>query len=602
MNNSNYFDNKSEIIAKLILNKIFSYVGTEIKKNYIEKKIPLFCGEYIIDYYIIPLVSLNKFLLVKKEESNKKYNDLFLDYTNLKQENTWVEIKEPSTPIKERSMTTNLKVINNENDYNFLLNGLIDNLGIQRIGLETIDINKFSNNSLLKRSNSQIISKKVILNTKSLFEMNKKKNNKKKESKNQIFSNFKVYDIPNFKNIPFEEPRDYQKLREIFEKEKIKKLEELKKEKEKEKRKKLNIFNFTNKKDFDSKKYTFDSNGQVIQYHPYKLHIISNELLESKSIVGKTKIENNLNQLPIIENNMKMNHNLKNKKIRIDKNKKYSLKNNEENKRKRIPIPPAGSNFNIIKPEIGVIIHENDKVKGGNMNFVSKYNKTSIEEYSKMIREKNFSNCTIPINKILNKQIDKKDKINSSKKKEQINKNNDIKKENENLLDSHYSISPNIHYMNDNNSFAINFQGTNKNFHSVNISQNDININHSLFSNRNKSLLNHSISTIYNDNINANNDYSQGKIFVKDSFFEFKKSLMESDSDLKNNSNNFANNYENTQLSKNYSSIYLNKRKNSILNLKSINKNLFKISPSTPSLLKLNKKFVEKKKKFNKFL
>ena len=235
------------------------------------------------------------------------------------------------------------------------------------------------------------------------------------------------------------------------------------------------------------------------------------------------------------------------------------------------------------------------------MNFVSKYNKTSIEEYSKMIREKNFSNCTIPINKILNKQIDKKDKINSSKKKEQINKT-DIKKENENFIDSHLSISPNIHYMNDNNSFAINFQGTNKNFHSVNISQNDININHSLFSNRNKSLLNHSISTIYNDNINANNDYSQGKIFVKDSFFEFKKSLMESDSDLKNNSNNFANNYENTQLSKNYSSIYLNKRKNSILNLKSINKNLFKISPSTPSLLKLNKKFVEKKKKFNKFV
>ena len=600
MNNSNYFDNKSEIIAKLILNKIFSYVGTEIKKNYIEKKIPLFCGEYIIDYYIIPLVSLNKFLLVKKEESNKKYNDLFLDYTNLKQENTWVEIKEPSTPIKERSMTTNLKVINNENDYNFLLNGLIDNLGIQRIGLETIDINKFSNNSLLKRSNSQIISKKVILNTKSLFEMNKKKNNKKKESKNQIFSNFKVYDIPNFKNIPFEEPRDYQKLREIFEKEKIKKLEELKKEKEKEKRKKLNIFNFTNKKDFDSKKYTFDSNGQVIQYHPYKLKINSNELLESKSIVGKTKIENNINQLPIIENNIKINHN-KNKKIRVDKNKKYYLKYNEENKRKKIPIPPAGSNFNIIKPEIGVIIHENDKTKGGNMNFVSKYNKTSIEEYSKIIREKNFSNSIIPINKNLNKTKDKKDTINTSKKKEQINKS-DFKKENDNFLDSHISISPNIHYMNDNMAFAINFQGTNKNFHSVNVSQNDININQSLFSNRNNPLLNHSISTIYNENTNVNNDYKQGKIFVKDSFLEFKKSLMESDSELKNSNNNISNNCDNTQLNKNYSCIYMNKKKNSILNLKSINKNLFKISPSAPSLLKLNKKFVGTKKKYNKFV
>ena len=601
MKNSNNFDNKSEIIAKLILNKIFSYVETEIKKRDIEEKIPLFCGEYLIDYYINPLVSLNKFLLIKKEESNKNNNDLLFDYTNLKQENTWVEIKEPSTPIKERAMTSNLKVIYNLNDYNIILNGLIDNLGIHRIGLDRIDINQFSESYFLKRSNSQILSKKVMLKTKSLFEMNKlRKNKKKKEAKNQIFSNFKVYDIPNFKNIPYEEPKDYQKLRENFEKEKLKKLEQLRKEKEKEKRKKLNIFNFANKKDFDSKKYTFDSNGQVIQYHPYKLEMNSNELLESKSIVGKTKIENNINQLPIIENNIKINHN-KNKKIRVDKNKKYYLKYNEENKRKKIPIPPAGSNFNIIKPEIGVIIHENDKTKGGNMNFVSKYNKTSIEEYSKIIREKNFSNSIIPINKNLNKTKDKKDTINTSKKKEQINKS-DFKKENDNFLDSHISISPNIHYMNDNMAFAINFQGTNKNFHSVNVSQNDININQSLFSNRNNPLLNHSISTIYNENTNVNNDYKQGKIFVKDSFLEFKKSLMESDSELKNSNNNISNNCDNTQLNKNYSCIYMNKKKNSILNLKSINKNLFKISPSAPSFLKLNKKFVGTKKKYNKFV
>ena len=211
MKNSNNFGGESEIIAKLILNKIFSYVETEIKKRDIEEKIPLFCGEYLIDYYINPLVSLNKFLLIKKEESNKNNNDLLFDYTNLKQENTWVEIKEPSTPIKERAMTSNLKVIYNLNDYNIILNGLIDNLGIHRIGLDRIDINQFSESYFLKRSNSQILSKKVMLKTKSLFEMNKlRKNKKKKEAKNQIFSNFKVYDIPNFKNIPYEEPKDYQ--------------------------------------------------------------------------------------------------------------------------------------------------------------------------------------------------------------------------------------------------------------------------------------------------------------------------------------------------------------------------------------------------------
>ena len=56
---------------------------------------------------------------------------------------------------------------------------------------------------------------------------------------------------------------------------------------------------------------------------------------------------------------------------------------------------PSGSNFGIIKPEIGVIIQENSKVKSGGINFLEKYNKFSFNDFNRTMNaifEKNISN------------------------------------------------------------------------------------------------------------------------------------------------------------------------------------------------------------------
>ena len=56
---------------------------------------------------------------------------------------------------------------------------------------------------------------------------------------------------------------------------------------------------------------------------------------------------------------------------------------------------PSGSNFGIIKPEIGVIIQENSKVKSGGINFLEKYNKFSFNDFNRTMNaifEKNLTN------------------------------------------------------------------------------------------------------------------------------------------------------------------------------------------------------------------
>ena len=85
--------------------------------------------------------------------------------------------------------------------------------------------------------------------------------------------------------------------------------------------------------------------------------------------------------------------------------KKYKLKNKEKEKEESNSeeedeeppgnLKPSGSNFALIKPEVGVIIQENAKVKSGGINFLEKYNKFSINDFNKTmtsIYDRNFSN------------------------------------------------------------------------------------------------------------------------------------------------------------------------------------------------------------------
>ena len=82
-----------------------------------------------------------------------------------------------------------------------------------------------------------------------------------------------------------------------------------------------------------------------------------------------------------------------------------STKNNEEEKKaKEIvekPVPmfeektvkekdkyiPSGSNFNIISPNIGVTIKENNKFKQGTKEFSKYFQKYSLRDYDKMLND-----------------------------------------------------------------------------------------------------------------------------------------------------------------------------------------------------------------------
>jgi len=60
------------------------------------------------------------------------------------------------------------------------------------------------------------------------------------------------------------------------------------------------------------------------------------------------------------------------------------------NARKRI-LKPSGSNFNLIQPEIGVVIEDKSRkkkeVKDGGFEYIKKYNKPSMYEFSKLVME-----------------------------------------------------------------------------------------------------------------------------------------------------------------------------------------------------------------------
>lgn len=82
-------------------------------------------------------------------------------------------------------------------------------------------------------------------------------------------------------------------------------------------------------------------------------------------------------------------------KDKVIRNPIDAMKNNivylrNENARKRI-LKPSGSNFNLIQPEIGVVIEDKSRkkkeVKDGGFEYIKKYNKPSMYEFSKLVME-----------------------------------------------------------------------------------------------------------------------------------------------------------------------------------------------------------------------
>ena len=455
----------SEAIIKIIVDKV---INLSIRKSYANKinsELSIYCFDYIktqvndmleINYITHILEKKNSKLNIINYK-NKNKNDLFW---KIKQplNNTWVEIIEPqyfkidryegsSINYKEKEkekeeeygISTNKNIQKSKNFYgksNFSKINNINNNNIinKNIKIDNIDKNESRKNTSTSKNTLHITEKKTI-------EINK--NNVQNKNKKIQINDFPCEDIPNIDedNIKKYDLPNNDLLRREFQESLIKKEEEkiriiIAEEKEK---KIFRILNDNkNQKIFDSNKLTFDSNGKIISFKQFNIDNIK-DFLFAKNFVKETKKNDNLHSL-----NKTSKNNINN--LFINKTPKKVLKLKEEEIIKNTPINinqsgkkfdkmiekiiPSGSNFQLMSPDIGVVIKEDYQSKEGSREFSKHFKKYSLEDYDKMLNDylpklnKNFLKTSFD-----NVQMKK-----SLKNNNDFNLNNLIKKKPSNLI------------------------------------------------------------------------------------------------------------------------------------------------------------------------
>ena len=389
-----------ESIVKIILDKIINLSIRQSRINKINNQIKSYCFEFIQNQ-IEPLFE-EKYINYTK--TNNK-TDIFFWKNKKPEENQWIELKEPDTPKDDRfeGAFTNLKKINKKKKIkiNKIKEGM-ENALLNIINNEKE--NSFKDDNEKNQKNKQI-KKKVV--TENIENKNKdEENNSINKAKpiiqpNTQFSkgnkkiqlvNFPSFAIPGIeKEFNHEEydPQDINKLRIEREEEIKRKLREAKLREEEKKiiKKKDNSDKLNRKeKQLDSNKFTFDSNGKIISFKQYKLenlskdfNFIKNTIKESSDSIKATKKR----KISIKGQNIKISEEIIKNPIeeeKIEKSEKISEKNKDK-------VIPSGSNFQIILPNIGVVIKENQKIKEGGREFNKYFKKYSINDYDKILNE-----------------------------------------------------------------------------------------------------------------------------------------------------------------------------------------------------------------------
>ena len=256
----------------------------------------------------------------------------------------------------------------------------------------------------------------------------------------------------------------------------------------------------TKLKMFDSNKYSFDSNGKIINFKPIKMDALIKDFVSIK------------NGIKSFDNVVKVRKFVKKKNTSPNKNDDSSNKNKTLTKREKIiknpeddpnginkhnyvkintdkneHIIPSGSNFSIMLPNIGVILKEDEQIKEGTREFGKYFKKYSLNDYDKILRD------FVPLQ---NKTM-LKNKMNQSMNN--INLNMSTAKK---IPKKFMSITNNSFKMNTNNNSSI---GNNVLLKSQ--SQNFSQVNSNIFNNADISnpLINQA-DTIQENEYNANND------------------------------------------------------------------------------------------------
>ena len=440
---------RNAIDSYLSLNFIFHDKEEINSLNSFEQK-----KEEIIDG-IIPIL--------KNENENEK-NEISITQTepsfeeqifynnNLNGDNNWDLMDEPLSNNYDRYATTlvKFKEIDKEKNYKINKKEILEEIDEEN---ENNTLNENEKNMVENRTRNEkegTLGKTIKLSNIYKEDLNNNNNKNKKRNLNEIMSQFSYHDLDNDNDI-YKEPENinYEKLRKELEKKENEQIEEKKNQKnakrEVENKMKLAV---EKNRQYAGKKITVDSNGEIVFIKGIKLDKLNkdfilmktgtklikdeeNENEKNKSKKKKKKfnssntidainniniekkeekekiLEKNTNENNIVEENNIEKTALKGRNQKLPKIKGNKTKNQEEIYKlkllKRIeegPIVLSGSNFDIMNMEVGVSIKEKEKFKSGGKDFYHKFNKYSMDNYNKQLKD------TLHINSFIKTQIE----------------------------------------------------------------------------------------------------------------------------------------------------------------------------------------------------
>ena len=539
---SNY--QSPESIVKILLDKIINLSIRQSLINKINNQIHSYCFEYMQNQ-IEPILEINYINYMKTN-----YNEDIYFWKNPKPvEGKWMEIAEPDigeydrfegafARIKEVSPKTKKPTISRikegfENEINSV--DINEGKTLEEIEKEKNNKNKrvqvrkklsnFENNEN-KTNTMNNINNNINTNIKEEEKSTNKQDKMpkiNKINKKMIMFNFPTADIPDidreFKHEEYDPP-DVNKLRKEVE-------EEIKK-REKEKKIRIDAAKIIKKKEdnekinkkvklLDSNKYTFDPEGKIISFKHYRIDNLTRDFAFIKNGIKEMDIKaaNKKKKGAVIiseknenDESEKINEEvIKNPMMEEEERKEKSQA--EKTNEKKEKIIPSGSNFQIILPNIGVVIKENQNIKEGGREFNKFFNKYSINDYDKILKE------YVP--------LQNKSKIRNKMELLGINTTNNIKTKTSESADSTKINNSQNNLNNVNKTFNYNYETINSNNNPL-LTTNDLQINNSIDNNMLMTIdntspyLKTSIGNSFNKRQNNYNplltsfmNYSQGK-------------------------------------------------------------------------------------------
>ena len=447
----NKFLNESDIVVNEIIEKLISLAISTNFTNNINNKLSSSCYEFIkltLDNYLssnfiyhdIDETYQNSFnnsksQLIPETEHISIINELPInDSISINNNNTQINIK------LEQQMFFN-NYTHGENDW-----GLMDepesnkfdryaNTLIKYKEIEKEKAVKYNNNAQVLEEVTEESEKNSIINNNNneknestqikdnFLKKNRftnKATTKKKRNLMDVMNQFSFHDLDDNNDL-YKESKEinYEQLRkEAQEKDKV--VNEEKKIHKKAKIEVENKIKAENEKNrqFAGKKITVDANGQIVFIKGIKLEKLNKEfnlLKTATKLIKDEQKEKEKEKKP--KKKKKIEEIAKNeKKEEIEKNKapenpkvkpikllpkvkskfRTSTKETEEQNQtksrllKRLeegPIILSGSNFAIMNMEVGVSLKENEKIKSGGKDFYHKYNKYSMDNYNKQLKE-----------------------------------------------------------------------------------------------------------------------------------------------------------------------------------------------------------------------